>query len=457
MGTVTDSVTHAPLPDISIGIKNSPLGTVTNGQGRFRINAGSNARQIVFSAAGYHEMILPLTDDPVQTINVALSKAYTELKGVVVKGKRGKYRNKNNPAVELIRQVIDNKEKNGPDASAWLSYRQYEKTRFLWDRSLAKVTQLKLMKKFRFFTENVDTTIVPGTSLISIYMQEILSQHYYRKDPEKKKQIILSRKSVDYGEFIDMNGISEAFNRIYEPVNIYDNNVPIFATQFLSPVANLAPTFYMYFIRDTVVENGIPLVKLYFTPRNPEDLLFRGNLYITLDGNYAIRRVELGISKVANLNWARDVHVTQDFERGPGQRYHLVMSDMSAWYRLLPKAPGLYGDRTEWFSNLSDSAIADSLLKGPSLDSLPEAASQPDTFWTANRPIPLSQPEQKTYENTERLVKMRSYHRLMDLITLYNAGYKSAGPSISGRPVDFILSTPWRGSGSGSEADRTPN
>jgi hypothetical protein len=341
--------------------------------------------------------------------------------------------------------VIANKAKNGPYADSFLAYRRYEKTRFLWDRSLAKVTQLKLMKKFRFFTENVDTTIVPGTSLISIYMREVLSQYYYRKDPEKKKEIILSRKSVDYGEFIDMNGISEAFNRIYEDINIYDNNIPIFATQFLSPVANLAPTFYMYFIRDTVIENGVSLVKLYFTPRNPEDLLFRGTLYITLDGNYAIRRVELNVSKVANLNWARDVRVSQDFEKGPGERYHLVMSDMAAWYRLFPKAPGLYGDRTIWISNLTDSALTDSVLKGPSLDSLPGVASQPDTFWAVNRPIPLSQPEEKTYENTERLVKMRTYHRLMDLITLYNAGYKSAGPFDIGPAGRFYSFNPVEG------------
>ena len=307
-------------------------------------------------------MTFVLTDEPVQQLQVYLSKAYTELKDVVVKGKRAKYRNKNNPAVELIRQVIANKSKNGPGAYPYLSYRQYEKTRILTDKVWGKITSNKLMRRFRFFTDNLDTAIIPGKSLISVYLKETLSENYYRRQPEKKKQVILGQKSVDYGEYIDMKGISEGLNRLYEDINIYDNHIPIFATQFLSPVANIAPDFYMYFIRDTIVEEGVRLVKLYFTPRNPEDLLFRGTLYITLDGNYAIRRVELGVSKVANLNWARDLRISQDFEKGPGERYHLAMSDMAAWYRLLPKTPGLYGERTIWFSQVNNSLMIVSTL-----------------------------------------------------------------------------------------------
>ncbi len=36
------------------------------------------------------------------------------LKEVTVESKRAKYRNRDNPAVELIRHVIDNKDKNRP-------------------------------------------------------------------------------------------------------------------------------------------------------------------------------------------------------------------------------------------------------------------------------------------------------------------------------------------------------
>jgi hypothetical protein len=86
-----------------------------------------------------------------------------------------------------------------------------------------------------------------------------------------------------------MKGISQLINRLYENINIYDNTIDIFTTQFISPVADAAPTFYMYFIRDTSHRGWSAHRPAYtFTPRNPEDLLFRGYLYINIDDNYAV-------------------------------------------------------------------------------------------------------------------------------------------------------------------------
>ena len=45
-----------------------------------------------------------VSDKPNQQLTILLSKSYTTLKNVVVNAKKGKYKNKNNPAVELIRQ-----------------------------------------------------------------------------------------------------------------------------------------------------------------------------------------------------------------------------------------------------------------------------------------------------------------------------------------------------------------
>ncbi len=35
----------------------------------------------------------------------------------------------------------------------------------------------------------------------------------------------------------------------------------------------------------------------------------------------------MSISKNANLNFVREVHVNQDFEKGPDGRYHVIMSN----------------------------------------------------------------------------------------------------------------------------------
>ena len=426
-GKVVDSVTRVPLQNVSITLKNSSRGTLTDTSGNFKITVDKSVKRITFSITGYHSRTYAITDQPSQELTVLLSKSYTKLADVVVNAKKGKYKNKNNPAVDLIRLVIANKSRNGPKVYANTSYRQYEKTQMLTDGPWIKITQNFLLKKFSFFFENTDTTLVPGKRLNSIYLQEMLSDNFLRKNPEKNKKRILALKTVDYGEFVDMKGIQGGLHYLFNDINIYDNNISAFTMQFMSPISDIAPAFYMYFIRDTIVENGSRIVQLDFAARNPEDLLFRGTLSITLDGNYAVTGVQLGFSKHVNLNYVRNFELSQSFEKGPGEHYHLAQSDMLAFFSPFPNSPGLFGERKIHISNLSDSVLPDQLFQGPAVDSLAASSHQSNTYWSENRPTPLSPSQAQTYTNADSLLKMRSYRRLMDLATLYFVGYKSAG------------------------------
>jgi hypothetical protein len=424
---VLDSATLLPLQNVSIIIKNSPRGGLTDADGRFSIIADKSAQSITFSFTGYHAESRFLSPEPKQEFTILLSKSYITLEDVIVNAKRGKYHNKNNPAVELIRQVIANKSKNGPEAFPYASYEQYEKIRMFTDGPWGNLTRNFALKKLHFFFENKDTTIVPGKSLNSIYLQEVVSKNYYRKEPEDKKKLITGLKSVNYGQYIDMRGISGALHFLYDEINIYDNTITAFTMQFTSPIANLAPSFYMYFIRDTLIENGEKIVKLYFTPRNPEDLLFRGTLYITLDGHYAVTKVELGVSKHANLNYIRNFQISQQFKKDSSDHYHLAESETSAFFSPLPRSPGLFGERKISILHFSDSVLPASVFQGPAVDSLPLSSKQPALFWTDTRPAELSQSESRTYTNADSLMSMRSFNRFMDWATLYFVGYKSAG------------------------------
>ena len=427
MGTVVDSATRAPLQNVSITLNNSPRGGLTDAAGKFSVSVDKSVTRITFSYTGYHSATYIVSDESTQELAILLSKSYTALKNVVVKAKKGKYKNKNNPAVELIRQVIANKSRNGPGANPYSSYKEYEKTQMFTDGPWIRITQNFVLKKFKFFFENTDSTVVPGKKLNSIYLQEILSNKYVRKNPVKNKKIIIAQKTVDYGEYIDMKGIQGALHYLYNDINIYDNNISAFTMQFVSPISDVGPVFYMYFIQDTIVENGCSIVKLDFTPRNPEDLLFRGTLWVTLDGTYAVTSAELGMSKHVNMNYVGNFELRQNFKKGPGEHYYLAESDMLASFSPFAKSPGVFGERKISVSDLSDSVLPDQVFQGSAVDSLSKSSHQSDSFWREIRPVPLSSSQAKTYSNADSLVKMRSYKRLMDLATLYFVGYKSAG------------------------------
>ncbi len=438
-GIVRDALTQKPLAFVSVYFKGHK-GSVSDEDGSYTLSTSNPELKLVeFSYGGYKLVSKNVVPGVEQEINIDMQ--LLALKEVIVSGKRGKYRNKDNPAVELIRKVIEHKAGNRLSSYPYVQYQKYEKMELSLTNRPEKLMKNKLLKNYKFVLENQDTSKLEGKSLLPVYLEEKLSQKYFRKTPEKEKTYILGEKKVNYGEFVDNNGVSTYLNRMYADIDVYENNIPVLSNQFLSPIADMSPTFYRFFIRDTVVEDGIRLVKLYFTPRNPNDLIFRGTLFITLDENYAVQKINMTISKNANLNWTRELRINQEFEKGTDGRYHVTMSNMLAEFALTKNASGsMLGERTVSFKNfIVNQPAADSVYEGRSELIAYDPNKLTDSFWIANRHQQLSAVESKVYSNIDSLQNMRSFKRTMDYATLLLAGYKSLGPFEIG-PVNAFYS-----------------
>src|SRR5260221_428684 len=99
----------------------------SDNQGKFHISSKENYSQIKISYIGFKTATRQIEPGKEQSINIALIADNQLLNEVVVKsGKKVKYHNKNNPAVELIRQVIAHKEKNRIENYDYAEYKQYE-------------------------------------------------------------------------------------------------------------------------------------------------------------------------------------------------------------------------------------------------------------------------------------------------------------------------------------------
>jgi Family of unknown function (DUF5686)/CarboxypepD_reg-like domain len=438
-GTITNAANREPLAFVSVYFKGGK-GVVSNEDGTYLLSTTNNKlNEVEFSYGGYKKITRNIT--PGKEILLDVQMEQPTMNEVVIKTKRGKYRNKDNPAVELIRKVIDNKDKNRITAYDFVQYQRYEKMELSLTNKPEKLLKNKLLKNFVFILENQDTTKAVGKALVPVYLEETLSDRYYRKNPETQKTFITGQKKVNFGDFIDNHGISSYVNRLYADIDVYDNNINIITNQFLSPVAASAPTFYRFYIRDTVKENGTKLIRMNFTPRNPADLLFRGTLYITLDSNYAVQKLNMTISKNANLNWTRELHIKQEFEQGADGRYHLRLSNMMAEFALSKGADGgIVGERTISFKNFTVNQPApDSIFKSKDLALGKEPPTLSDSIWLVARHQPLSAVEAKVYSNIDSLQGMKSYRRFMDIATLLLAGYKGFGGYEAG-PVNTFYS-----------------
>jgi hypothetical protein len=448
-GTVTDANTRQPMPYVTVAFNTSNIGINTNDQGKYTIRTTQKFTQIKATFVGYKPALLTIISGKEQVVNIRLFPEAQALKEVtVVSGKKEKYRNKDNPAVELIRHVIENKPKNRPEAYDYVEYKAYDKLQLSFINVSTTLAEKKFFRKYKFILDNRDTTLIPGKSLLPMYLTEKLTQNYYRKNPEKQRTVVLGQKSVNFGSFVDNDGLGQYIKHIYADVDIYQNNIFLITNQFLSPIADVSPTFYKFFITDTVVVNNQKLVELSFTPRNTTDMLFEGKIYITLDGNYAVQKAQLIINKNINLNFIKSLKVDLDFEQNPDGRYHLSKSDILADFGLNKKKNGgIFGDRTITYKNyLVNQQRPDTTYTAEEPAEIPdEVKHRSDEFWVKNRLDTLTTAESKVYKNIDSLEKMPSFRRTMDIATLVLAGYKSFGKFEVGPSNAFYSFNPVEG------------
>src|ERR1035437_1621026 len=345
-GIVIDAKTGFPLTGVSVLIDKTTVGTITDHTGKYIIDTKIHADKIVFSFIGYQTESRTFSDGKVQTINISLKLSSISLDEVIIKPGKTEYRNKNNQAVELIEKVIHNKDQNNEKSFEFLQFRQYDKIQFALSNISEKFKNGSLLGKFRFVFDNLDTTKRIGNTILPLFIKEERSDHYYRREPEATKEIVRAQKTVDLDEYLDNKGVSENLNYLYQHINIYDNEILFLTNTFISPIANNAPIFYKYYIVDTLSVDSIKCVRLFFEPRNKPDFLFHGNIYITLDSSYAVRKIDMGINKKMNIDWVQDISITQDFDKFGQKKWLLSKDEISIDFGISKNSMGLYGQRT---------------------------------------------------------------------------------------------------------------
>lgn len=433
-GTVRDAVTNQALQNATVSFATG-RGSITDANGQFFLQAPRAFSFVVVTYVGYKKDTFQIKPNIEQEIDIALApdSSSVVLSNVVVKRNRHKgYSNKNNPAVDLIRKVLEHRDSNRPQAYDYTEFEQYDKLEFSLSNPSESVTNNVLVKKYKFITQNRDTTKLEGRSLLPVYLEETISQKFLRKNPKANITKIVANRRVNFGEFVDNKGISSYFNFIYTDVDIYEPNIVFLTSQLQSPISALAPSFYMFTIQDTIVsESGEKLIQLYFTPRNNGDVLFRGTMLITMDGNYAVEKVNMAISKNININWVRNIKVMQDFERGSDGRLHLSKSNLQTEFGITQNkmAQGVFGERLTSYKNFTiNQPRPDSVYDQKNTaetDTRQEHPEMSDSFWVAHRHDTLTVAESKVYGNMDSLQRMRSFKRLMDWGTVLFAGYKT--------------------------------
>lgn len=446
-GIVTDAKTGFPLIGVSVLLNGTTVGTITDKDGKYNIETNTFSKKIVFSFLGYQTESRSLVQGKVQTINVGLKLSVISLEEVKVRPSRQEYKNKKNPAVLLIDKVISKKKVNNEKSFNYLEYKQYEKIQFALSNISEKFKQADLLKKFRFIFDNIDTTKRIGKNILPLFIKEELSDHYYRKTPQASKDIIRAQKTINLDEYLDNKGVAANLNYLYHNINIYDNEILFLTNTFISPISNNAPLFYRYYIIDTLAVDSIKCVRMFFEPRNKADFLFHGHLYITLDSSYAVRKIDMGLNKNINIDWVKDISITQDFDKFGQKTWLLSKDEISIDFGLQKNSMGLYGQRTISFKDYKiNQPIDEKIFRGPEKIEKIEPKTSTSGFWESSRYVPLSKSEKGIYTTIDSIKKIPAFKRNMNLLMLFTTGFLNLGTVDIGPAESFYSYNPVEGS-----------
>lgn len=396
VGVVRDSSTRETLPYVSIYFKNTTKGTITDVSGRFSIVA-KEPGQLVFSMMGYKDYRVNVKADGVKrNLKVNLAPDNVALGEVVVTSKkRQKYRSKNNPAVDLVKEMIDKRDVYDPKQHDYCSYDKYQKITYAWNE-FEEGKYNGLSRKFGFLYDHIDTSRY-GKTILPVGLREAASSVYCQKDPSKQRELVRAQKSVGIDEIFPQEGVRKTLDEIFQEVDLFQNDVVLLSNHFVSPLSNVAPSFYKYFIIDTLVVDGDSCVNLAFTPRTSEAFGFTGSLYVTLDSTRFVHHAHFNIPKDINLNFVESLYMEQDFERAKdGTR--LIKKDYVCVEFFVPALPRVYGERLNSYNNYDfkktdDFGILDE--SAPIIEAK-NANNQNNAAWDTLRHSPLSAEEQRT-------------------------------------------------------------
>ena len=437
-GTVRDSITRAALPFVNVVVPNTTKGTTTNEKGYFELNVAKEPQKLQFSFLGYRAKTVNLFERPAQGMRILLTEKNTTLQEVQVTAKKGKYKRKDNPAVDFIKEMLKQKEKNQMQQYDYYQYEKYEKVRLDITNMSEKFINRPIFNSIDFVFDNLDTN-AKGESHLPFYMEESLTKVYYQKENASLKEYREALKVTNLDNKTSAAAIVKFTENLYEDINIYANQIFLFDEPFMSPLADVAPTFYQFFIQDTITFKGQETMRIAFAPANKYSMAFRGMLHVALDGSYQVLEAHLTLMEKVNLNFVENLQITQEFTK-VNDNWAPARDQLSVDFKIAKDFLGLSGYKTTLYNNHTFNQPPDRPIHElpNKKNDAPDQSIKTPEYWKKARPTPLTQKERRVYTMIDTLNKIPQVRQAVTVAKLFASGYFTKGPIAVGDVFTFF-------------------
>ncbi|MEO1012103.1 MAG: DUF5686 family protein, partial [Bacteroidota bacterium] len=212
---------------------------------------------------------------------------------------------------------------------------------------------------------------------------------------------------------------------LYQDYNIYDNYLKFFDKSFTSPLSRTGVDTYNYVLRDSAFIDNKWCYNIVYYPRRSNELTFKGDFWVN-DSTYAIKNINLEVTKSANINWVKEIYIEQDFDVVNDSVFLLkrdyMLSDFS--FRKKEESRGVYGKRTTVYDNYTfDIQRPKDFYKAESNLFDPNVLDRDSLFWKNNRLEALNKDESGVYKLLDTLRTVPKFKSYYNLVSILASGY----------------------------------
>lgn len=409
-----------PVAFANIIFKNSSEGTITNDNGRFYLESDDTYDTITVSFIGYETKELSLPQKVNYGLEIVLNESTEQLQEVVVY--TGKQSKKDNPAIDILRKIWEKKRENGVRMFKQYEYDKYEKIEFDLNTIDSALIQSKLFKGLEFMFEDLDTSRVTGKTYLPFFLNETFSKVFGDNTINKEKEDVLGNKSSG---FEGNQSITAFVEDLYTDYNIYDNYLRFFDKSFTSPLSKTGIDTYNYVLSDSTYIDDKWCYNIIYYPRRKNELTFKGDFWVN-DTTFAIKKINMQVTKSANINWVKEIYIEQDFEVVNDSVFLLkrdyMLSDFA--FSKKEKSRGVYGKRTTVFDNYKfNTNHPEAFYKAESDPYDPRVFARDSTFWKNARLETLNDDETGIFDLLDTLKTVPKFRTYYDIVSILGSGY----------------------------------
>jgi hypothetical protein len=290
-GIVKESTANKPLAFTTITAANGAT-TISDVDGKFSIFSKSSIAFFEVSYIGHFKTTVPVLKEK-NFYAVFLTPKRDDLKEVFISNK--------NPALAIIKQAIENKNKNNPQLRLkTFEFKSYNKLIVSANPDSLKgdIDSVFIEKSIGKTFSKIDSSAYKFKEIVSkqhLFQTEKVSQYQFGN--QKLKETILGTKMAGFKQ-----PIYEILAFNLQSFSVYDSRYELFETKYNSPIANDALNDYNYKLLDTIVIDGRRSYMIYFKNKKKSKASgLEGVLYID-QSNFAVSKAIMRIKGVLDIS-----------------------------------------------------------------------------------------------------------------------------------------------------------